>query len=58
MHLEGSKNLIEEAMCSKRNSLERIFLGSGGDIVLDLEYFRKLCFEEIETRSSIHVRIM
>ena len=43
MHLEGSKNLIEEAMCSKRNSLERIFLGSGGDIVVDFEF---LCSDE------------
>ena len=36
MHFEGSKNLIEEEMCSNRNSLERIFLGRVGDIVLDV----------------------
>ena len=35
IHFEGSKNFMEDDMCSRRNSLERIFLGRVGDIVLD-----------------------
>ena len=50
MHFEGSKNLIEEAMCSKRNSLERIFLGSGGDIVLELWALMKLWSDDTRRR--------
>ena len=43
MHFEGSKNLIEDEMWSKRNSLERMLLGSGGSDILYVQYisFRK-----------------
>ena len=34
MDFEGSKNLIEDEMWSKRNSLERMLLGSGGSDIL------------------------
>ena len=55
MHFLGSKNLIEEDMCSRRNSLERTFLGSAGDIVMDFGCLRS---EKSRREISTHVSVI